>query len=247
MFKNLTFLSRLIWIREGLNYVKVERQEDGIKLAKEVLYHLVDKETILFLSGGSTPKPLYQQIAKEGRLTPGAVALVDERYGEKMHDNSNEKMIEETKLFNLMKDKKTRVYKILEERSQEEASQDYDETLRYLLMHFKKSGAVLGIGKDGHTAGIAPDRVDFENPIFEESSLFVNYFNDEKGSFGQRITMTFPALTMLDFMIVLAFGEEKKKALSKMFEEGSVREIPARFYLRKDIAKKTLLITDQRI
>jgi len=78
-------------------------------------------------------------------------------------------------------------------------------------------------------------------------SVLVGWFDDSLGPFKQRITMTFLALSMLDQIIVLAFGKEKKKALKKMLEEGLVGELPARFLTRDDIAQKTIVITDQKI
>jgi len=65
--------------------------------------------------------------------------------------------------------------------------------------------------------------------------------------FKERITMTFLGLSMLDILIVLVFGNEKQNALKLLFSEGSEEEIPSRFYQRPDIAKKTLLITDQQL
>jgi len=40
----------------------------------------------LYLSGGSTPKELYKRFATAEQITPGAVGMVDERYGEKFHE-----------------------------------------------------------------------------------------------------------------------------------------------------------------
>ncbi len=34
--------------------------QNGIEIAKEELYKRVDNKTVLFLSGGKTPKPLYE-------------------------------------------------------------------------------------------------------------------------------------------------------------------------------------------
>ena len=67
------------------------------------------------------------------------------------------------------------------------------------------------------------------------------------GKFKKRITLTFNALSKMDLMIVLVFGSAKKKALNLMFTQGSVEEIPARFFKLSDIAKKTILITDQKV
>ena len=105
----------------------------------------------------------------------------------------------------------------------------------------------MGIGADGHTAGIAPNRNDFTNPIFGDKSSLVSYFDDKNESFKQRITLTFKALEQMDTLIVIALGEEKKKALEQMFTLGSLEEIPARFLNQKGIYKKTILITDQNV
>ncbi len=214
-----------------------------------LLLDLIDKKTVLFLSGGSTPKDLYAKIAKDKKLQVGAVAMVDERYGKRFHENSNELMIKNTGLLSYLEEKNIRFYPILEDKTREKTAQNYDETVRFLLSHFPKSVAILGIGTDGHIAGIAPDRMDFKNPLFnkDRKDLLVSEFNDSKGEFGQRITMTFSALSKIDKLIVLVFGDKKKRALELMNEEGSMEEVPARFFKRPDIAKKTILITDQRV
>lgn len=224
--------------KNGISITTLGNQAQGFRLTKNILYKLVDKDTVLFLSGGSTPKPLYHDLAKEKRLNVGAVAMVDERYGSKNHKNSNERMIKETGLISYLNlhlegVKLNRVKK--------------------LLSSFPKKVAIMGIGEDGHTAGIAPNRKDFENPLFNQGrkDLLVDSFNDpksmEEGGFGERITLTFKALSKMDLLLVLVFGKNKKSALINMFKEGSIEEIPARFYKRVDIACKTLLITDQKV
>ena len=42
-------------------------------------------------------------------------------------------------------------------------------------------------------------------------------------------------------------GIAEKEALKKAFTQGSLEEIPARFYQQREIAKKTIFITDQKI
>jgi 6-phosphogluconolactonase/glucosamine-6-phosphate isomerase/deaminase len=50
---------------------------------------------------------------------------------------------------------------------------------------------------------------------------------------------------MQDLLIVLVFGEDKKAALESLFASGSEEEIPARFYKRREVAEKVLIVTDQ--
>lgn len=247
-------LGRDLAIRQksGLSVIRVKTKEEGLSLAKEVIYKVVDKKTLLFLSGGTTPKPLYELLSKEKKLKVGAVALVDERYGEVNHPNSNEKMIREAGLVSYIQNLNVRFYPILENKDFEKTAKDYDETVRLLLSKFPKSVGIFGMGNDGHTAGIAPNKDYFTNPLFgkDQENLFVSYFDDGKNfqtGFGKRITLTFKAMEMLDFLIILAFGENKKMAFSEMFKQGTLEEIPSRFYLKPSIAKKTLLITDQKV
>ena len=233
-------------IRKGLSILNVENPQKGISFAHDILGQIVNKETALFLSGGSTPKTLYELLSKEKKLFVGAVGMVDERLGKKMHKNSNERMIKETGLLSYLERKKIPFYPILRSHLKGVASdfvKDYDKKVRYLLGHFSKSIAIMGIGEDGHTAGL-PSGIKNSKLKIQNYVVEVNNF---PGEFKERITLTFKALSKMDLLIILAFGENKKEALKKMFGEGSLEEVPARFYTGAEIAVKTLLITDQKI
>ena len=235
---------------EGVTLVTVHDTNSGYALAKEILYALVDKKTALYLSGGSTPKALYEQLAKEGKLVPGAVGMVDERYGRKFHDKSNEKMITETDFIRYLKVAGVPFYPIIVgNQDREVASLRYDEQMRSWHAIFSQSIAILGLGVDGHTSTIAPNRNDFHNPFFdpEQQNLLVSDFDDATGSYGERVGMTFLGLSMQDVLLVLVFGKDKLHALQEVFTDGSEEDVPGRFFKRPEIAKKTLFITDQSL
>lgn len=222
----------------------------GVLFAKKFLYESVTNKTAVYLSGGKTPKRLYEELADEESIKPGAVGMVDERYGKKFHGNSNEKMFRETGLLRYLEILDIPFYPILQnELSREETAELYDEKVRHVNATFPQSIAILGIGTDGHTSSIAPNRTDFKNPMFstEENHLFVSSFNDPKSFYGERVGMTFLGLSMMDILVVMVFGIDKDIALQAMFTEGSEEEIPARFFKRPEIANKTLFITDQRV
>jgi len=232
---------------EGIQICQVHGPHEGITLTKALLYELVDQKTALYLSGGKTPKSLYEKLAVEEQLLPGAVGIVDERFGKKFHPTSNEKMLQETGLLRYLQMRSIPFYPILQQdKNREETAEAYDQQLRELNTIFPKSIAVMGIGTDGHTAGIAPNRSDFINPFFssEQKHLLVSEFNDKKSFYQERVGMTFLGLSMMDLLVVLVFGEDKKDALTAMFTEGSEDALPSRFYKRPAIAQKTLLITD---
>ncbi len=236
----------------GITICTVTDPQAGTALAKQLVYEIVDKKTSLYLSGGSL-KILYEQLAKEEKVTPGAVGLVDERYGEKFHLNSNEVMIKHTGFLRYLQVLDIPFYPILQGVGREETAEAYDNRVRELNSTFPKSVAILGIGPDGHTSSVAPNRKDFKNPMFDQSQkhLFVSEFNDPKSAYGERVGMTFLGLSMLDVLIVVVFGHGKKEALNAMFDPPangrSEEDIPARFFKRPEIAKKTLLITDQTV
>lgn len=232
-----------------MQIIVVDTLLKGIEKTKEVLHNEVDSSTVLFLSGGSTPKPFYHTFAQEQILKPAAVGMVDERFGQPMHTNSNELMIAQTGLLDYFSQHKIPFHSMLQkDKSREEVTEAYDKKMRDLFFTFPKSVAILGIGIDGHIAGIVPNRKGFTNPLFSsaEKYLYVSSFSDPR-KYKERITMTFAGLSLVDKFLVLVFGKEKQKVLQKAFTQGSMEEIPARFFQQPDIAKKTLFITDQKI
>ncbi|GDX62034.1 hypothetical protein LBMAG33_3440 [Candidatus Levyibacteriota bacterium] len=257
--------------KKELSIITVLDAEEGFDVANKIIKHIVTKKTLLLLSGGQTPRELYIEIANQGIICPGAVGLIDERYGAISHKNSNELMLENTGLIKYFDSINIPFYSILKKKSlidsnlvdnsnlfindnklslgRTSAAIEYDNRLRSLFADFSKSIGILGIGADGHTAGIAGNRKDFKNPLFEKEIMnnIVSDFNDKLGIFGERISMTFLGLSMLDFLFVLVFGKAKQNALSKMFAHGSLEDVPSRFFLRPEISQKTLLITDQTI
>jgi 6-phosphogluconolactonase/glucosamine-6-phosphate isomerase/deaminase len=229
-----------------MKIIKVRNPQEGLAICKNLLYEMASKNSVLFLSGGSTPKTLYEIFAKEKKLKAGAVALVDERFGEKLHKNSNEKMIRDTGLIQYLEQAKMRFYPILESKNMQVSTRDYDEAVRYLFNYFPKSIGILGIGIDGHTAGI-PAQIKNSKVKTQIETNLVTSFNDFPATQRERVTLTFLGLSKLDQIIVLVFGKDKKKALKSMLRLGSFAQIPARFLNTKDISEKVTLITDQNI
>ena len=47
--------------------------------------------------------------------------------------------------------------------------------------------------------------------------------------------------------VQINFGEDKENALKDMFQDGSEEDVPARFFRRPEVARRALLITDQKV
>jgi len=240
----------------GLNHYKnrdniVVIESPTVQKANETIVEILQKysdfKTAMFLSGGSTPKKLYEHFANEKKLKVGSVGQIDERFGVRAHKNSNEKMIEETGLLKYFESLNIRFYPMLEEDKEiEDTARDYDEALRFVLKYFPKSVGILGIGEDGHTAGI-PSIPEISRKMIDDQSGIIDFYDAEK--YGARITMNFHGLAMLDLIIILVLGQEKRETLSQMFKYSGTQEeiekFPAKFFLKPEIALKTILITDQ--
>ncbi|MBI4097520.1 MAG: 6-phosphogluconolactonase [Candidatus Levybacteria bacterium] len=255
--------------KNGIFVVNSPTAVSANKTVERILTNYCDSKTALFLSGGRTPIHLFEAIAVKKCIKTGAVGLVDERFGEKWHKGSNELMIKNTGILDYFESLNIRFYPILQDSKKKESvyhklvydttieqiAKDYDESLRFLFKYFPKTVGILGIGEDGHTAGIPagnsksqipnPKLLGITKRILEDQSSLVTYYEDESGKYGARVTMTFLALGQLDLIILLVLGQEKREALKLMFDDGSIEETPAKFYLQPEIAEKTILITDQ--
>ncbi len=242
--------------RSGLRIIRVKDPSEGEKFAKKFLYENCDEQTVLFLSGGKTPKSLYDQLLSENKLKYGAVGMIDERYGEVGHEGSNANIMKGFRPF----------YPILNGESLKNTALQYDKTVRSLFARFQKSIGVLGVGSDGHTAGLPAGNQKLirsassgQEIKSQKENEFVTFVEDFPEDNPRRVTMTFAAISRLDRILILVFGEDlpagrqgKKEALAKMFAKDplqgdalQIEEIPARFYLQPEISQKSILVTDQ--
>ncbi len=173
------------------------------------------------LSGGSTPKRLFQLLASRGRdaLPWDAIDLWfgDERTVPSDHADSNYRMAREALIEPLRLDP-ARVHRMRGEASDlEEAARDYERAL------VAAAGSppildyvMLGMGSDGHTASLFPG-----SPGVDERERFVilNPIDSPlaKGK-ATRLTMTAPVLCAARHVRFLAAGGDKAATLAAVLE-----------------------------
>lgn len=222
-----------------LKVIKVTNREEGNEKAHDMLAELVDPTTLLALSGG-TSVDYKQMLVKPADITPGAVCIVDERYGSEFHKDSNELLLKNAGILNWSDEKVIEFYKILNGSDFVETANAYEETIKQLLGRFTKKVGVMGVGANLHTGGIFPHSLAAKSP-----DLVVSETVDDE--FPNRITVTLKTMGEFDTFVILMFGEKKKEAIKLILNdaENDMQMYPAIFY-RKGFAD-SFLITDQEV
>ena len=201
--------------------------EDAATLAHAGADYLCDRamghagRTIVALSGGNTPKPLYQRLAEEpikSRLPWDRVhwVLGDERFVPPSDPASNYGMAREAFLGHVPVPPENVHPVDTEGVTLEEAAERYEAMLKGLygadtlqpdrpLLNL----TLLGLGDDGHTASLLPGQ-----PVLQERKRWVAPV--PQGREEERITLTYPALDSSAVVAFLVAGAGKREILDKI-------------------------------
>jgi len=190
---------------------------------------------LLCLSGGSTPKPVYELLAsptQARRIDWSRLHLFwgDERCVPPDHPDSNYRMTREA-LLDHVPIPPENVHRIRGEDDPEEAAAAYERLLRT----FFGPGAapersfdlvLLGMGADGHTASIFPG-----SPAVLEARRFCMPIHVERPREMWRVTLTRPVLDAAAEVTFLVAGPDKAARLREVLRSdggGSAPSLPAR-------------------
>lgn len=169
------------------------------------------------LSGGSTPKKLYEYLLQSERskeIDWSRVNLFwsDERAVPPDDPQSNYKMA--MHYFSQPPLNAAKVFRMeAEDGDREEAARDYEHLIRKTCFEERFDLVLLGIGEDCHTASLFPGT----KALFVEDHLVTPSIFPEKKSY--RMTLTFRCINEARKILVLAFGKEKGKVLQTVFYE----------------------------
>ncbi|HUU67624.1 MAG TPA: 6-phosphogluconolactonase [Methyloceanibacter sp.] len=201
--------------------------EDAADLALKGAAYLCDLaaghegRTIVALSGGNTPKPLYEHLAQEpikSRLPWDRVhwILGDERFVPPSDPDSNYGMARAAFLSHVPVPPENVNPVETEGVSLDEAAQRYEKMLQGLYGADTLDPSrplltltLLGLGEDGHTASLLPGE-----PVLQVRDRWVAPV--PKGRTEERITLTYPALDSSAAVAFLVSGEGKREVLDKI-------------------------------
>ncbi|KAB2833348.1 MAG: 6-phosphogluconolactonase [Candidatus Brocadia sp.] len=200
------------------------------------------------LSGGSTPRGLYMQLACDDyreQVSWSHVHLFwgDERCVPPDHPESNYRMACEA-LINRVPIPKENIYRIPAEREDRaRAAMEYEQTLK-AFFHLD-AGAfprfdliLLGMGDDGHTASLFP----FTSALDETSRIVLVNYIEKLGVY--RFTLTVPAMNQAREVIFLISGASKAPVLREVLEDDyQPQRFPSQFI--QPVNGRLLFIVDR--
>ncbi len=169
------------------------------------------------LAGGSTPAPLYLELAcpeNWNRIEWDKVYLFwgDERHVPPSDPQSNFRLVQE-KLLDVVPIPEENIHRVRAEMDVRLAAFAYEEDLRHFFPgNWPRFDLVLlGMGEDGHTASLFPHSA----ALHEESRWFVANYAPVKKSW--RLTLTLKAINAARMVVVLVRGESKADRLNAVF------------------------------
>ncbi|HEY0461491.1 MAG TPA: 6-phosphogluconolactonase [Pyrinomonadaceae bacterium] len=173
------------------------------------------------LSGGSTPKALFQLLASDKFRDKVDWAKVFFFFGDERNvlpddAESNFRMANENLFQPLNTAAQNILYWNTELDSTEEIAQDYATTLTVFFeaqINFPRFDLILlGIGADGHTASLFP----FTEALGETEKIAVANYVEKLNDW--RFTLTFPVINNARNVIFLVAGEEKAETLREVLD-----------------------------
>ena len=184
---------------------------------------LIEKKPLsVAVSGGSTPKLLFELLANPGfqghlRWSNLQLFQVDERCVPPDDAQSNYRMIRQALLEAVPLPAENFHRMVAENPDREQAARQYQEELARVMRPApgdlpRFDLVLLGMGPDGHTASLFPG-----SPALQEHAAWVAP-NFAAALNSHRLTLTLPVLNAAAHVIFLVAGADKAETLRQVFE-----------------------------
>jgi len=172
------------------------------------------------LSGGSTPKALYELLGSEplrARIPWQRIDLFwgDERFVPHDSPESNYRMVRQTLLATVPLPP-ARIHPVPVDGTPDEAARSYEMALKHSYGADTLDPArplfdimLLGLGRDGHTGSLLPGQ-----PVLDQRERWVDAVMS--GREEPRVTLTYPAIESSHVLAFLVSGSEKAHVLENV-------------------------------
>lgn len=174
-----------------------------------------DKFT-LALSGGSTPKVIYKELAEKHKESidwkKAFIFFSDERCVPPTSDESNYKSAMENGIGSLGIPEE-QIFRVKGENDPKEAAQEYEELIKKHVAQERFDLIMLGMGDDGHTASLFPGT----EALNETKRLVVANFVPKLDTW--RVTFTFPLIDRAHNVNVYILGASKAPMVKEIFSQ----------------------------
>lgn len=177
-----------------------------------------DGRFTIALSGGSTPRPLFDGLRRSQRIdwTRTHVFWSDERCVPAHDARSNYRQAFES-LLRHVPIPMAQVHPMDGEAPPREAAAAYErEVRRHLGDEGRFDLILLGLGQDGHTASLFPD-----DPAMQETERWIASVTVPADP-PQRLTMTLPLIDRARHVVFLVVGREKSEVVRRVEREPSL-------------------------
>ncbi len=214
---------------EKRNYVVPGDKKETITFATnhfiETAQNAIDSNGTFFvaLSGGSTPKAIFQNLASasyKDQIDWSKVYLFwsDERSVPKDHSDSNYNMAM-TNGFDKLNIPQNQIFRMEAESNLEKNAEIYEQKIKEIVPNQSFDLVMLGMGDDGHTASLFPST----KALNENKRLVVANFIESKDSW--RMTFTFPCINNAEHIALYVLGESKAEMVKKVFRSQNAIEL----------------------
>lgn len=209
------------------DFIVLENKTAAIEFAVEHWIHAYQRSILqkgsftVALSGGSTPKAIYEKLAHTPSIEWDKIYLFwsDERALPPDHLDSNYKMVVDTHLTK--KIPPSQIFRMKAETNIEKGARDYEEKIRHHLTQHSMDLVLLGIGEDGHIASLFPNT---EALKASDQWIAANYIPEKK---TWRMTFTYPLIEKSSHVAIYAIGIAKQEIVAKALNAPIISPIPA--------------------
>lgn len=219
-------------MNKNVSFNQFDKKEKLYEELTNTLVHKLEQAieedgiALIAVSGGSTPKPLFEKLSH--MTLPWEkiyITLVDERWVSNTHEDSNEKLVRDFFIQNKAINANFIPLKInfnTPFEAVQECGKQFDTLKKNIDI------VVLGMGGDAHTASFFPKDENLHNALTTKDTCAATIPTDAP---HQRMTFSLSKLLNAKDIFLHIEGEKKLDVFQKASHEGAIEEMPIRAFL----------------